>query len=292
MGGAQPLAVTLNDGVALMRRGRSRRIERRIKTSYSTYTASVDEALAWAEEARRRARPSRSVCSATVPRSCPSWSRAASARMSPTRRAPTILLAGYVPAGLRSRKRPAARARSRGYLRRCTLRWPCHVQAMLGPGGRVACLRLRQQPPHRRGGGRRRRAFDYPGFVPAFVRPLFCEGKGPFRWVALSGDPEDISETDRAVAELFPTTSVCIDGSQMAEDRVAFQGLPARICWLGLRRTCQAGPAIQRMVASGELVGADRHRPRPPRQRLGRLARIARPKACTMAPTPSPTGRS
>jgi urocanate hydratase len=97
------------------------------------------------------------------------------------------------------------------------------------------------------------RAFAYPGFVPAFVRPMFCEGKGPFRWVALSGDPEDILKTDRVVAELFPENQRLRRWLDMAEERVAYQGLPARICWLGYGERAKAGLRFNEMVASGEL---------------------------------------
>jgi urocanate hydratase len=96
-------------------------------------------------------------------------------------------------------------------------------------------------------------AFDYPGFVPAYIRPLFCEGKGPFRWVALSGDPEDIYRTDRRIVELFPQNASVKRWLEMAKDRIAFQGLPARICWLGLGERHLAGLAFNEMVAKGEL---------------------------------------
>jgi urocanate hydratase len=104
-----------------------------------------------------------------------------------------------------------------------------------------------------RGGLDHDRAYAYPGFVPAFVRPMFCEGKGPFRWAALSGDPEDIAKTDRAVMELFPKDERLHTWLRMAEDRVAFQGLPARICWLGYGERAKAGVAFNEMVARGEL---------------------------------------
>jgi urocanate hydratase len=97
------------------------------------------------------------------------------------------------------------------------------------------------------------RAYDYPGFVPAFVRPMFCEGKGPFRWAALSGEPEAIARTDRAVAELFPDNERLQRWLKMAEERVAFQGLPARICWLGYGERSVAGLRFNEMVASGEV---------------------------------------
>ncbi len=116
------------------------------------------------------------------------------------------------------------------------------------------------------------RAFEFPGFVPAYIRPLFCEGKGPFRWAALSGDPADIAATDRAILELFPDNERLHKWITMAGERVHFQGLPARICWLGYGERHLAGLKFNEMVASGELEGADRDRPRPPRLRLGRLA--------------------
>ena len=122
------------------------------------------------------------------------------------------------------------------------------------------------------------RAYAYPGFVPAFIRPLFCEGKGPFRWAALSGDPEDIATTDRAVAELFPDDERLQRWLAMAEERVAFQGLPARICWLGYGERAKAGLRVQRAGRVRRALGADRDRPRPPRQRQRRDRRTARPR--------------
>ena len=109
-------------------------------------------------------------------------------------------------------------------------------------------------------------AFDFPGFVPAYIRPLFCRGSGPFRWAALSGDPEDIWRTDAKVKELFPTTAHLHRWLDMAGERIAFQGLPARICWLGLGERHGAGLAFNEMVARGELKAPDRDRPRPPRR--------------------------
>ena len=116
------------------------------------------------------------------------------------------------------------------------------------------------------------RAFDYPGFLPAYIRPLFCEGKGPFRWVALSGDPADIAATDRAVLEEFPDDDGLARWIGLAGERVAFQGLPARICWLGYGERHRLGLRFNEMVRTRRAVGADRDRARPPRLRLGRLA--------------------
>ena len=135
------------------------------------------------------------------------------------------------------------------------------------------------------------RAFDFPGFVPAYIRPLFCEGKGPFRWAALSGDPEDIAATDRPCSSCSPRTSRSRAGSGWRRRRSQFQGLPARICWLGYGERHLAGLAFNDLVAERRGRGADRDRPRPPRLRLGRLARTARPRRCSTAPTRSPTGR-
>ncbi len=127
--------------------------------------------------------------------------------------------------------------------------------------------------------------------MPAYIRPLFCEGKGPFRWVALSGDPEDIYTTDRKVKELFPDDAHLHRWLDMARERIAFQGLPARICWLGLGERHRAGPRVQRDGARGELkapivIGRD-HLDTGSR----RVARTAKPRRCATAPTRSPTGR-
>ena len=112
-------------------------------------------------------------------------------------------------------------------------------------------------------------AFDFPGFVPAYVRPQFCEGRGPFRWVALSGDPEDIRKTDAKIKELFPDEARVHRWLDMAGERIAFQGLPARICWLGLGPAPPRGPGLQRDGGQRRAEGPHRHRPRPPGLRLG-----------------------
>ena len=135
------------------------------------------------------------------------------------------------------------------------------------------------------------RAFAFPGFVPAYIRPLFCEGKGPFRWAALSGDPADIAATDRAVLDLFPENESLARWIRLAGERVAFQGLPARICWLGYGERDKAGVRFNEMVASGELSAPDRDRPRPPRLPARSPRRTGRPRRWSTAPTRSPTGR-
>jgi urocanate hydratase len=168
------------------------------------------------------------------------------------------LIHGYLPAGWTVERwqaaqrdadqHPALVAAARASIRR-------HVEAMLA-------FHARAIPTFDYGNNIRQvaydegvaNAFDFPGFVPAYIRPLFCEGKGPFRWVALSGDPEDIAKTDRKVRELFPQNASLARWLDLAGERIAFQGLPARICWLGLGERHRAGLAFNAMVASGELA--------------------------------------
>jgi urocanate hydratase len=259
MGGAQPLAVTMNEGVALCIDVDPARIERRIKTRYlDRETDSLDDALAWVEQAKA----SGEAVSIGLLGNC------AEAEPELLRRGfrPEVVtdqtsahdpLGGYVPAGLSFERAAELRERDpEEYQRRAYASMAVHVEAINGfkDAGAVAFdygnnLRAGAEL----GGLSRDRAYAYPGFVPAFVRPLFCEGKGPFRWAALSGDPEDISRTDRAVAELFPENERLQRWLRMAEERVAFQGLPARICWLGYGERAQAGLRFNEMVASGEL---------------------------------------
>jgi urocanate hydratase len=166
-------------------------------------------------------------------------------------------LGGYVPAGLTLEDAAALRvADPDDYQRRAHASMAEHVAAMVGfldAGAVVFDYGNNLRAGAELGGMPHDRAYAYPGFVPAFVRPLFCEGKGPFRWAALSGDPEDIVKTDRAVSELFPDDERLQRWLRMAEERVAFQGLPARICWLGYGERAKAGLRFNEMVASGEL---------------------------------------
>ena len=134
-------------------------------------------------------------------------------------------------------------------------------------------------------------AFDFPGFVPAYIRPLFCRGIGPFRWAALSGDPEDIYRTDAKVKELIPDDPHLHNWLDMARERIKFQGLPARICWVGLGQRHRLGLAFNEMVASRRAEGADRDRPRPSRQRLGRQPEPRDRGDARTARTRCPTGR-
>ena len=148
-----------------------------------------------------------------------------------------------------------------------------HVEAMVGfldAGAEVFDYGNSIRDEARHGGFER--AFAFPGFVPAYIRPLFCQGKGPFRWAALSGDPADIAATDKAVLDLFPDNDHLHRWIRAAQERVAFQGLPARICWLGQGERDKAGLRVQRAGRRRAGVRADRDRPRPPRHRLRRLA--------------------
>jgi len=257
MGGAQPLAVTMNGGVALVVEIDPARIRRRLETRYlDRATADLDEALAWVDEARAAGRPL-SVGLA---------GNAADVHVELARRGfrPDAVtdqtsahdpLGGYVPVDLGLEEAAALRERSPGeYVRQAHRSMADHVNAMLAFGDAGAVVfdygnNLRQGAAE----GGCERAYEYPGFVPAFIRPMFCEGKGPFRWAALSGDPDDILATDRAVMDLFPDDERLHRWLRMAQERVAFQGLPARICWLGYGQRALAGLAFNRLVAEGRV---------------------------------------
>ena len=275
MGGAQPLAVTMNGGVALCIEVDPTRIERRIKTRYlDRETDSVDEAIGWAEEARA-AREPLSIgllgnCADVEPDLLARGFRPEIVTDQTSAHDP---LAGYVPAGITLEEAAALRERDpEEYQRRSFASMARHVEAMVGflDAGSVVFDYGNNLRAGAEAGGFGR-AYDYPGFVPAFVRPMFCEGKGPFRWAALSGDPEDIEKTDRAVAELFPDDDRLLRWLDMAEERVAFQGLPGPHLLARIRAAREGRAPVQRDGGERRAVGADRDRPRPPRQRVGRV---------------------
>ena len=258
MGGAQPLAVTMNGGVALCVEVDPSRIERRIKTRYlDRETEDLDTALRWTEEARAGGEAVSiglvGNCADVLPELVRRGFRADLVTDQTSAHDP---LGGYVPSGVGPEEAAGLRVRDpEGYQARAFASMARHVEAMVAflDGGAVVF----DYGNNLRAGAERGgfdRAYAYPGFVPAFVRPMFCEGKGPFRWAALSGDPEDIAKTDRAVAALFPDDERLQRWLSMAEDRVAFQGLPARICWLGYGERARAGLRFNEMVASGELA--------------------------------------
>ena len=260
MGGAQPLAVTMNGGVALCIEVDPARIERRIKTGYlDRETEDLEEALRWADAARAAGE----AVSIGLVGNC--------AEVEPEllRRgfAPDLVtdqtsahdpLGGYIPAGLSLGEAESLRGSDpQEYQRRAYDSMARHVDAMVGfadAGAVVFDYGNNLRAGAELGGLAHERAYAYPGFVPAFIRPMFCEGKGPFRWAALSGDPEDIAKTDRAVTELFPDNERLHRWLDMAQERVAFQGLPARICWLGYGERAKAGARFNEMVAGGELA--------------------------------------
>jgi len=257
MGGAQPLAVTMNEGVALCVEVDPARIERRIKTRYlDRETDDLDQAVARAEEAKA-ADEAVSIgllgnCAEALPELLRRGFRPDIVTDQTSAHDP---LGGYVPAGLSLAETATLReADPEEYQRRAYRSMAKHCEAMVGfldAGALVFDYGNSLRAGAKIGGFER--AFAYPGFVPAFVRPMFCEGKGPFRWAALSGDTEDIVKTDRAVAELFPQNERLQRWLRMAEDRVAYQGLPARICWLGYGERGKAGLRFNEMVQSGEL---------------------------------------
>ncbi|HEX5727326.1 MAG TPA: urocanate hydratase [Longimicrobiaceae bacterium] len=257
MGGAQPLSVTLNQGAVLCVEVDPARIERRIRTRYcDRMTHSLDEALAWVLEARGQGRPL-SVglvgnCAEVLPELV---RRGVTPDVLTDQTSAHDALGGYVPAGLGLDEAAALRGGDPGgYVARSMASMRAHCEAMVEMMRRGAVTfdygnNLRTQALDAGFAD----AFAFPGFVPAYVRPLFCQGKGPFRWVALSGDPADIHRTDRLVLELFPEDEHLRRWIEAAREKVAFQGLPARICWLGQGERARFGVALNDLVARGEV---------------------------------------
>jgi urocanate hydratase len=257
MGGAQPLAATLNGAVFLGVEVERGRIERRVRTGYCDRLAlDLDEALRICEDAveQRRAVSVGLVgnCAEVLPEIVRRGVKVDAVTDQTSAHDP---LNGYVPAGLSLEEaEELRRTDARGYVERSMQSMARHVEAMLAlqRAGAVA---------FDYGNNIRKQAFDagvsdafeIPGFVPEYIRPLFCEGKGPFRWVALSGDPADIRRTDDLALELFPEDRTLERWMRLARERVQFQGLPARICWLGLGERAEMGEAMNELVRRGEL---------------------------------------
>jgi urocanate hydratase len=259
MGGAQPLAITFNEGVGLIVEIDPSRIERRIETKYlDKHTASLDEALGWCEQAR----------AAGTPLSVGLLGNAADVFPEIARRGVKVdivtdqtsahdELEGYFPGGMDFAAANALREGDpKSYVKQsfASMVRHCEAIAALRAVGAVAFdygNNLRGQAVN--GGMDEAAAFSYPGFVPAFIRPLFCTGTGPFRWVALSGDPADIYATDAALKELFPGKQALHRWLDMAQAKVSFQGLPSRICWLGYGERDLAGLLFNSMVRDGRL---------------------------------------
>jgi urocanate hydratase len=256
MGGAQPLAVTMNEGVAICVDCDESRIDRRIEHRYlDTKAGSVDEALAMAIEARDAKRPLSIGLVGNAADIFPELLE---------RDAPIDIVTdqtsahdplSYLPSGVLFEDMKKMADKDPVYFtEQARESMAKHVKAMVGfmdKGAEVFDYGNSIRDEARKGGYDR--AFDFPGFVPAYIRPQFEEGLGPFRWVALSGDPKDIEATDRAILELFGDNDHLRRWITMAEERVAYQGLPARICWLGYGERHKAGLKFNEMVASGEL---------------------------------------
>lgn len=257
MGGAQPLAVTMNGGVCLCVEVDRARIVKRLDTGYcDRMTDRLDEAIALAEEARE----SRAALSIGLVGNCADVLPELVARGF----APDVVtdqtsahdaLTGYVPGGMPYEEALALRESDpEGYIELSMKSMAAHVRAILDlqKAGAVAFDYGNNLRGQARDAGVAD-AFDYPGFVPAYIRPLFCTGKGPFRWVALSGDPEDIYKTDDTVLRLFPEDDALCRWIKMAREKVHFQGLPSRICWLGYGERARFGLELNAMVGRGEL---------------------------------------
>jgi urocanate hydratase len=258
MGGAQPLAVTMNDGVAICVDVDPSRIERRLKHRYLDVQASdIEDALQRAEHARDAGQP----LSIGLLGNCADVFAEMLARDAPidivTDQTSAHDPLSYLPSGVPFEQwQEQAQADPDEFIKRARESMARQVQAMVefqDAGAEVFDYGNSIRAEAKLGGYER--AFEFPGFVPAYIRPLFCEGKGPFRWVALSGDPADIHATDRAVLELFPENESLARWIGMAGERVQFQGLPARICWLGYGERDKAGLRFNEMVASGEVAG-------------------------------------
>ncbi|MEV0237203.1 urocanate hydratase [Nonomuraea sp. NPDC050786] len=256
MGGAQPLAVTMNGGVAICIDCDPRSVARRIEHRYlDVEAASLDEALRLAYAARDAREPLSIGVVANAAEAVPALlARGAEIDIVTDQTSAHDPLM-YLPVGVAFEDMASARDKDpAGFTERARASMARHVEAMVGfkdAGAEVFDYGNSIRGEARLAGYGR--AFDFPGFVPAYIRPLFCEGKGPFRWAALSGDPADIAATDRAILELFPENEALSRWIRKAGEKVHFQGLPARICWLGYGERNVAGERFNDMVASGEL---------------------------------------
>ncbi len=253
MGGAQPLAVTMNGGVALVVEVDAHRAQRRLATRYlDELTDNLEDAMTRVEEARQKKEPRSIGLIGNAADILPELVLRGVVPDVVTDQTPAHDPLSYVPEMPLEQANELRTANSAEYQRQSMQAMARHVEAMLAFQKRGAIVfdygnNLRQ----RAFDAGVQNAFDYPGFVPAYIRPLFCEGKGPFRWVALSGDPQDIFRTDEALLELFPANESLARWIRMAQQRIAFQGLPARICWLGYGERARAGLLFNDLVARG-----------------------------------------
>ena len=257
MGGAQPLAATMQGAVMLAFDVDETRIDKRLDTGYcDVKAATLDEGLALAEQARREGR---ALSIGVVMNAAPALEalvrRGVQIDVLTDQTSAHDMLRGYLPDGMSLADATGLRTRDPAeYVARSTATAVRHVRAMLALqragavtfdyGNNVRTVAFDAGVSD---------AFEIPGFIPEYIRPLFCEGKGPFRWVALSGDPKDIARTDELVLELFPNDAHLARWITLARERIQFQGLPARICWLGQGERARFGVALNDLVASGEL---------------------------------------
>ena len=257
MGGAQPLAVKMNNGIAICIEVDPSRINRRLETKYlDTSVKTLDEAIVIANQAKNNKEAITIGLEGNAADIIP--------KMVELNFVPDMItdqtsahdeLDGYIPNGLSIKESNDLRkSDSKRYIFESYKAMVVHCEAIikLQAMGSIAF----DYGNNLRGQAKKaglKNAFDFPGFIPEYIRPLFCQGKGPFRWVALSGDPEDIYKTDAAVLEMFPDDKVLSNWINMAKDQVQFQGLPSRICWLGYNQRAKFGVKLNEMVARGEL---------------------------------------
>jgi len=256
MGGAQPLAITMNEGVGLIVEADPARAQRRLETRYvDVIVDTLEEAMTLVLESKEKGEPKSIALIANAADVFPELVLRGVVPDVVTDQTPAHDPLMYIPNGMTlDQAADLRKSNPAEYSRKSHATMARHVQAMLD-------FKHRGSVVFDYGNNLRQRAFDagvndafdYPGFVPAFIRPLFCEGKGPFRWVALSGDEKDLFRTDQAILELFPENKALDRWIRMAQRRVAFQGLPARICWLGYGERDKAGLVFNELVAQGEV---------------------------------------
>jgi urocanate hydratase len=256
MGGAQPLAVTMNEGVGLIVEIDPWRAERRLKLrQVDVLSRDLEEAMTMVEEALRKQEP---LSVGLIGNAAEVFPRLVDLDVTPdvvTDQTPAHDPLSYIPGDMSFEEALKLRDEDPDeFVRRSKTSMARHVEAMLAFLNKGAIVfdygnNLRQRAYDEGVSA----AFSYPGFVPAYIRPLFCEGKGPFRWVALSGDPKDLHRTDQAILDLFPADEHLARWIKMAQKQVEFQGLPARICWLGYGERARAGLVFNDLVASGEV---------------------------------------